>query len=122
MKQDYLISNKTYDFLKRLASLGLPALATLYGAVAIAWHWDDSTAFSVLGTIAAITVFCGVLLKIADNSWNKSESKYDGTVVVGEPDPNTGIPRLELTITRDPSELPAKDMVRLQSYEERPIN
>lgn len=113
MEQDYLISNKTYDVLTRVVQLVLPALAVLY--VSLADLWDLPNALAVAGTLAALATFGGVLLKFADNSWNNSEGKFDGEVVIGNADPDTGNPDVQLTITGDPNDLPAKDVVRLKS-------
>ena len=52
---------KLYDSL-RIAQIVIPALGTLYAALAKAWGWDFSA--EVMATCGAITAFIGVLLTI----------------------------------------------------------
>jgi hypothetical protein len=117
MSQDYLISNKTYDLLKRFVTVVLPAFATLYAALAAVWGLPSSEA--VVATCAALATFGGVLLNASGKSWNNSDGKYDGELVATGVDEDTGLPDLRLNITRDPSELLAKRTIRLRSIDER---
>lgn len=64
------MSNKAYDILKWIALYFLPALATLYFALAGIWSLPYGE--QVLGTISAIDTFLGVLLGIS-NAKYKSE-------------------------------------------------
>lgn len=63
------MSNKTYDMLKNLTQLVLPALGTLY--FTIAGIWNLPYAEQIVGTITAIVTFLGVLLKISSMNYNK---------------------------------------------------
>lgn len=63
------MSNKVYDVLKYIAQIGLPALATLYFAVAEIWGLPYSA--EVIGTITALDAFLGVLLGITTAQYNK---------------------------------------------------
>lgn len=63
------MSNKVYDVLKYIAQIGLPALATLYFAVAEIWGLPYSA--EVIGTITAFDAFLGVLLGITTAQYNK---------------------------------------------------
>lgn len=68
------MTNKTYDVLKYVAQIVLPALAALYAALAGIWGWPYAE--GIVGTIAAVDTFMGVVLKIqSDKYW--SPSKYD---------------------------------------------
>ena len=67
------MSNKTYDMLKNLTQLVLPALGTLY--FTIAGIWNLPYAEQIVGTITAIVTFLGVLLKIASMNYNKKIDK-----------------------------------------------
>lgn len=83
--QDHLLNNKLYDFLKLLALIVLPAIGTLYVALAAIWGLPDPE--QVSATIVAIVTFLGVLIKLGDVSYNKSTDKYAGTInVVETPD------------------------------------
>lgn len=61
------MSGKTYDVLKYIAQIVLPALATLYVAVAGIWHLPYAEAVS--GTIMAIDYFLGKLLQLSSEKF-----------------------------------------------------
>ena len=63
------MSNRTYDILKYIAQIVLPALATLYFALAKIWGLPYGT--EICGTLAAIDAFMGALLQISTNQYNK---------------------------------------------------
>ena len=63
------MSNKTYDRLKWLAMYFLPALGTLYFALAgIREHQYEE---QLIKTITAIDTFLGVILGISKSKYNK---------------------------------------------------
>lgn len=61
------MSNKTYDILKYIAQVVLPALGTLYFALASIWGFPYGE--QIVGTITAIDTFMGVLLKISSDKY-----------------------------------------------------
>ena len=61
------MSNKTYDTLKYIAQIVLPALGTLY--FAIAEIWGLPSAKQIVGTITAVDTFMGVVLRISSNQY-----------------------------------------------------
>lgn len=63
------MSNKTYDRLKWLAMYFLPALGTLY--FALAGIWGLLYGEQLVGTITAIDTFLGVILGISKSKYNK---------------------------------------------------
>lgn len=65
------MKNKTYDKLKFIAQIILPALATFY--VTIASLWNLPYAEQISGTIMAIDTFLGAVLMISTNQYNKKE-------------------------------------------------
>lgn len=67
------MSNKTYDILKWVAQYLLPALATLYFAVAKIWGLPYGE--EIVGTITAIDTFLGVLLGISTANYNKQNGE-----------------------------------------------
>ena len=69
------ISNKTYDILKYICQYVLPALGTLYFALAKIWNLPFGQ--EVIGTIAAIDTFLGTLLGISSYSYNKESEDAD---------------------------------------------
>lgn len=64
-----MLSNKTYDILKWIAQILLPALATLYFALAKIWGLPYGV--EVVGTITAVDLFLGTLLGISTAEYNK---------------------------------------------------
>lgn len=63
------MNNKTYDILKYIAQIVLPAVATLYFALAGIWGFPYGE--EIVGTITAIDTFLGVLLGISSVNYNK---------------------------------------------------
>ena len=68
-----LVSNKTYDVLKWIAQILLPAIGTLYFALAGIWGFPYGE--QVVGTITAIDAFLGAILGISTKMYNKEVGK-----------------------------------------------
>jgi hypothetical protein len=66
------ISNKAYDILKWIAMYFLPAMGTLYFALAGIWGLPYGE--QIVGTITAIDTFIGVVLGISAFQYKKSEN------------------------------------------------
>ena len=64
------LSNKVYDILKWVAMYLLPALGTLYFALAGIWEFPYGE--QIVGTITAIDTFLGVILGISTAQYNKN--------------------------------------------------
>lgn len=64
-----MLSNKTYDILKWIAQILLPALGTLYFALAAIWGFPYGE--QIVGTITAVDTFLGVVLGISTAQYNK---------------------------------------------------
>ena len=63
------MSNKLYDVLKWIAMVFLPAIATLYFALAGIWGFPYGE--EIVGTITAVDTCLGVLLGISSAQYNK---------------------------------------------------
>lgn len=61
------MSNRTYDALKMVAQIVLPALGTLYFALAGIWGLPYGE--QIVGTIAAVDTFLGAVLKISSDRY-----------------------------------------------------
>ena len=70
-----VLTNKNYDILKWVAQYGLPALGTLYFALASIWNLPYGE--QVVGTITALDVFLGVLLGISSFSYKKTNAEIE---------------------------------------------
>lgn len=64
-------SNRTYDVLKFVAQIVLPALGTLYFTLASIWGFPYGE--QIIGTISAIDVFLGALLGISTINYRKEK-------------------------------------------------
>lgn len=78
------LSNRSYDALKWVALYALPALGTLYFALSQIWGLPRGE--EVVGTVVALDAFLGVVLGLSNRSYNHSEAKYDGSLVVDTDD------------------------------------
>ena len=78
------LTNKVYDILKWLATYLLPAAGTLYFALARIWQFPFGS--EVIGTIAAIDTFLGVILGLS-----KSGYQGDGQILVDTTNPDKDV-------------------------------
>lgn len=67
------MTNRTYDIMKEIAQIWLPALATLYFTLASIWGFPYAE--QIVGTISAIDVFLGAVLKISTINYLKGDDK-----------------------------------------------
>ena len=67
-----MLSNRTYDILKWVALVFLPALGTLYFALAGIWNFPLGE--QIVGTITALDTFLGVLLGISAVKYHSENS------------------------------------------------
>ena len=65
------MSNKVYDVLKFIAMILLPALGTLYFALAGIWGFPYGE--EIVGTITAVDTFLGALLGISSSNYKKGK-------------------------------------------------
>lgn len=75
-----ILSNKAYDALKYLAQILLPALGTLY--FALAQIWGLPSAEEVAGTVLAVDTFLGVVLKLSHSAYQQSDAAFDGELQI----------------------------------------
>ena len=66
------LSNRTYDRLKWIAQYFLPAIGTLYFALAGIWGLPYGE--QVVGTVTAVDTFLGVILGISTAKYNESNN------------------------------------------------
>lgn len=67
---NFILSDKTYSLLKWVALILLPALGTLYFALAGIWGLPFGE--QIVGTITAIDTFLGAILGISTNNYKKN--------------------------------------------------
>ena len=85
------MSNKLYDVLKWIAQILLPAIATLYFALAGIWNLPYGE--EIVGTITAIDTFLGVILGIS------SKSYYTNQITIQEQHQNQEFEQAEINVT-----------------------
>lgn len=70
------MSNTLYDILAIIGRLILPALGTLYFALARIWNLP--LAEEIVGTIAAVTTFLNTVLRIQSNAYFAEQEEDNG--------------------------------------------
>jgi hypothetical protein len=70
------MTDKMYDLLKWVAQILLPAVGTLYFALAQIWGLPYGE--EIVGTITAIDAFLGALLGISTYQYNKDRNNDAG--------------------------------------------
>lgn len=105
--QTVWLNDKAYNFLKFLAMIALPALATLYFALAQVWGLGFGN--EVVGTIVAVDTFLGVVLGISSAQYSASDGGYDGTMHVEEQE--NGVKTFNMELDGHPEELLNKSAV-----------
>jgi hypothetical protein len=69
-----VLKNSVYDVLKYIAQIVLPALGTLYFALANIWGLPYGE--QIVGTLTAIDTFLGVLLGISSSTYKLNDSSH----------------------------------------------
>lgn len=114
-KRDHLLSNEQYFLLNSLAVIVLPALGTLY--FALAQIWGLPAAEQVVGTIVAVDTFLGVAVKVGETSYNNRSSKYSGAINVTDSAEKT---MYSLELDQDPASLKDMEEVRFKVHTNNP--
>ena len=65
------MSNRTYDTLKYIAQVCLPAIGTLYFALSSIWGLPYGE--EIVGTITAVDAFLGAVLMISSANYNENK-------------------------------------------------
>ena len=104
------VSSSAFDLIRGLVEVTLPALATLYATLATIWDLPGSE--RVVLTIAALTTFLGVFLKIQRGAYNKSDASKDGALVIDTTNPTKDSYSLEIYTPL--ADLEAKDAIVLK--------
>lgn len=100
------MTNKTYDILKWIALIFLPALGSLYFSLSQIWGLPRGE--EIVGTITVIDVFLGAVLQIQSSNYNANP---DGVISIGG-NPEDEFMRMELN--HDPESLAAKGKLNIR--------
>ena len=63
------LPDEVYDILKWVCLILLPALSTLYWSLSSIWGWPYTE--QIIGTIAAVETFLGVIIGISTRTYNE---------------------------------------------------
>jgi hypothetical protein len=103
----FTVTNDAYDFLKKLVELILPGLGALY--FGIAQIWGLPAAEEVVGTIAVVCVFLGLVLRASSKNYTPEPPNEIGRFVINTTEIDRAPYRLELDA--DLADLEQKDVI-----------
>lgn len=69
----FKMSDKVYDILKWIALILIPAIGTLYFALAGIWGFPYADA--IVGTLTAVDTFLGAILGISNSMYKKNQNE-----------------------------------------------
>lgn len=75
-----LLGDSAYSRLKNSTTIVVPAVSALYFTLAQIWHLPKAE--EVVGSMAALNTFLGVVLGVSTRSYNRSDTKYAGIIEV----------------------------------------
>lgn len=104
-------SDKLYAALKWVALVLLPAVATLIFALGGVWEWDFKD--KLVGTLAAIDTFIGVIIRVSSKQYYGNPDNFDGDLIIAE---GSGeMPEVNAIFSDNPSTFKGKDVVTLRT-------
>jgi len=100
-----LLSDRLYDWVKKLVQIVIPAVSSAYFAFAQILGLPNAE--KVVGCLAVLATLLGSLLALSKKSYVDSGAKYDGGIVVTQ-DQETGVKLYTLELDMNPDEISAK--------------
>lgn len=100
-----ILTGRIYDSLKFVAQILLPALGTLYFALAALWNLPNPE--QVNGTILAVDAFLGVILGLSSAAYKNNDARFDGVLRVDN-DPEADKKVFSLELSSHPDDLEDK--------------
>lgn len=94
VKELFKMSDRSYELLKWTVQIVLPALGTLYTTLALLWGWPYSE--QIVGSIVALTLFLGLVLKISNSTYVPPEPTPDGVLVFDDTNPDKDLYTFEM--------------------------
>jgi hypothetical protein len=83
-KPPFILSDVTYERVKWIIAIVIPAAGTLYFALATIWGFPAGQ--QVLGSLIAVQAFLGALFAISTQQYRNSDVRFDGSVTISETD------------------------------------
>jgi hypothetical protein len=103
----FTVTNGTYDSLKRLVEIILPGLGTMYFGLSV--FWPLPYVDSIVGSIAVICVFLGLVLRDSSKNYTPEAPNEMGSFVINTTEIDRAPYRLELDA--DLADLEKKDTI-----------
>lgn len=100
------LSNSTYDTLKWVAQILIPALGALYFGLAQIWGFPKGE--EVVGSLTIIDVFLGAILGLSAAGYKNDDTRFDGEALIKDFGETKG---LRLVFDGTIEELAAKDEI-----------
>ena len=69
------LPDRVYDVLKWICLVCLPAISTLYWSLSGIWGWPYTE--QIIGTIAAVETFLGVIIGISTHTYNVERKRSE---------------------------------------------
>lgn len=111
----FILSEKLYEFLKKVVQIILPAGSSLY--IGLAELWGLPAALQVSGTCALLATFLGVCLGISNSTYTKLGRMYDGEMVIEVDEDDS--PRPKMVMNEDFDLLEDKPRITLKRVVKR---
>ena len=108
-------NNKTYDFLKWLVTILLPATGAAYFGLSQVWE-GVPYAVEVVGTTSIMATFFGALIGISTASYKKGDAaNFDGELRIEEVPSEDGVREIySFVLNGDLEELPGKQTLAIK--------
>lgn len=101
------LTNKAYDNGKYIVFLTLPLYSSLL--FISSYIWDIPLLKLLMGIISLMSLVIGFILTISSNRYKRNGPKYDGQMVITQPE--EGKKRFTLELNDDPEDLYKRDLV-----------
>lgn len=102
-----MLSDKTYELGKKLVQVVLPAISSAYFGLSSIWGLPSPE--KVVGSLAVVTTFLGVMLGISSRNYDASGAAHDGVMNVSQEEDGKLLYSLELN--DDVTDLASKDHI-----------
>lgn len=116
----FKLSDKVYDFVKKLLTIVLPAGTALLTALGAIWGWEVG---QIVQTAGAIALFLGAVLGISNVPFQKAGGGVAGDLqVVSIPDDKGGSSKTTVvSFNKDPGTLVDGQKISLR-FKEKPVD
>lgn len=88
------MENGTYNILKKVTQLWLPATGSLYFGLSQIWGLPSPE--EVVGSITLLVTFFGVILGVSSKAYYNSDRPYDGSMVLKDGEGEGAVMSLEV--------------------------